>query len=401
MRGEKRRAKRHNGGVRVYLDHNATSPMRPEVRELLLTGLDAGWGNPSSVHAAGRRGRARIDEARERTAAALGVHEDSVVFTSGGTEANNLALFGVLRAAGAGAGLVTSQAEHPSVLEAAQALAREGHPVAFVAVDESARPDLDALERHSQEPGCRLVSVMAANNEVGTVTDLAGFAARLGRGAREKRRLLHVDAVQALGRLPLELDEWGADLASFSAHKVGGPVGVGVLVRRTGLALAPLLYGGGQEGGLRAGTENPAAIAAGALAIELAVNEQAAAAERWNELASRFWSRLHHAQPDTVLLGPPFGSRERLPNTLNVRVPGVDGRAFVARLDLEGLEVSAGSACASGSLEPSHVLLAMGLDEADARAGLRMSFGRSSTTQDADDAVEILSRTVESLRTTP
>lgn len=381
---------------RVYLDHNATTPLREEVRELFAETAARLAGNPSSVHASGRRARALLDEARERTAAALGVREDEVVFVSGGTEANNLALFGSVRPAPPGAGLVTTAIEHSSVLAAADRLESEGRPVVRVGVDAEGRPDLEAAVRAAR--GAALVSVGLANGEVGTVADVAGLVERLAERYGPARPPVHTDAVQALGRLPVRPGAQGPDLASFSAHKVGGPLGCGVLVRRSGFVLAAQMVGGGQESELRAGTENVPAIVAGARAIELAVAEQKEYAERAHALAVTLWDEVRGALPDACLLGPPIDSQERLPNTLNVCLPDVDGRVLVTRLDLEGLEASAGSACASGSLEPSHVLLAMGLDRERARAGLRLSLGRTSTRADVSIAVEILSRSLLSAR---
>jgi cysteine desulfurase len=382
---------------RVHLDHNATTPLRAEARALLLERLDALGGNPSALHRAGRIARQWLDEAREQVAGALGVDEDEVVFTSGGTESNNLALCGALGAAAAGRGLATSAAEHASVLGPAARLAATGRPVVRVGVDPQARPDLAALGAAARTGTVALVSVTAANNEVGTLTDLAALADALDV-LGPARPLLHTDAVQALGRVPVDLAAWRADLASFSAHKVGGPLGVGVLVRRRGVELAPLLTGGGQEAGVRPGTENVPAVCAAALAIELAVREQTDYAERVAALGAVFWEQVQLVRPDASLLGPPLGTRERLPNTLNVSLPDVDGRVLVARLDLEGLEVAAGSACASGSLEPSHVLRAMGLDDERARAGLRVSLGRTTTLADVRAAVDILRRTFSSAR---
>ncbi|MCC6407152.1 MAG: cysteine desulfurase [Planctomycetes bacterium] len=372
---------------RVYLDHNSTTPIRPEVRTALIATLDELGGNPSSVHTSGRRARHLLDEARERAAAALGVHEDELVFTSGGTEANNLAVLGALNAAGPGAKLVTTAIEHSSVLEPAQALASAGRPVDFVGVDR--RGLLDPTEVAERAIDARLVSVIAANNEIGTLAPLAQLARTHGRGW-----LLHTDAVQALGRIELRLAEWGIDLASFSMHKLGGPVGVGVLFRRKGVELAPLVRGGGQENGVRPGTENVAGIVASALAIELAVREREALATRLEALSHGLWRELHVALPKLQLVGPALGEAGRLPGTLNVLAPHVDGKVLVTRLDLAGLEVSAGSACASGSLEPSHVLLALGFARDEARAALRLSFGRSNTLEDVHNAVEILRRTL-------
>lgn len=384
----------------VYLDHNATTPLRPEVRELLLRELDGLQGNPSSLHAGGRRARALLDQARERVAGALSVHEEEVIFTGSGTEANNLALLGALGAAGAGAALAVGATEHSSVLGPAAALEAAGHPVLRIGVDAQGRLRQEELERALARSDLRILSLMAANNEVGVMAPLEQLATRLAERSGSARPLLHVDAVQALGRIPLHIGAFGAELLSLSAHKVGGPPGVGVLVRRRGLALRPLLFGGGQESELRPGTENAAAIAAAALAIELAVAEQADYAARVGALARELWRALSAALPSARLVGPPIEARDRIPNTLNVHVPGIDGRIFLARLDLEGLAVSAGSACASGALEASHVLRAMGMSDEAARASLRISLGRSTTRAEVDRAVEIMRRTALALCTT-
>lgn len=385
--------------TRVHLDFNATSPLREEALALYLEVARELAGNPSSLHQGGRRARHLLDEARERVAAALGAQEDEIVFTSGGTEANNLAVLGCVRAGAAGAAVVTTAVEHSSVLGPAARLEREGHPWRRVAVDSAGLVSPVAVAEAAADGACGLVSVQTAGNEVGQVMPLAAIAAALERIPADRRPRLHTDAVQALGRLPITLGGalggGAVDLATFSAHKVGGPPGVGVLFRRRGIPLEPLHYGGEQEGGLRPGTENVAAIAAAGLALELAVQEQPAFAERAAELARGLWEGIHAAHPRAVLLGPPLegASRVRLPGTLNTLLPGVDGKVLVTRLDLAGLEVSAGSACASGSLEPSHVLLAMGLSRELARAGLRLSIGRNTTWRDVREAVDIL-RTV-------
>lgn len=387
---------------RVYLDHNATTPLRPAVRERFLERLDALGGNPSSVHRAGREARAVLDEAREQVAAALRVHEDEIVFTSGGTESIQIAVLGAVRAAGPRAGLVTTAIEHSAVLGAADTLAGEGHPVGRLGVDGLGRLDLDRLVEFVHETGAALVSVQAANNEIGSVFPVREVVERLSRFGPAAPRV-HTDAVQALGRIDLPLARSEVDLASFSVHKLGGPLGVGILYRRQGTVLRAPYLGGGQEAALRPGTENVPAISAAALAVELALAEQALAVARWRGWCASFWRQLQAVLPGVELNGPPLEDATRLPNTLNLMLPAppgreLDGRLLVARLDLEGLEVSAGSACASGSLEPSHVVLALGHSPERARAALRVSFGWTTSDADVHTAVDILRRTFLSLR---
>lgn len=382
----------------VYLDHNATTPLRPEVRERWLEALESGGRNASSLHGAGREARDRIDRARERVAAALGAHEDEIVFTASGTEANNLALQGALAVAGPDAALATTRIEHSSVLDTAAALERRGHPLRAIDVDAEGIPAAETVVRAAR--GAALVAVMAANNEIGSLAPLEEIGSGLADLQAADRPRLHVDAVQALGRIPIRLADWKADFASFSAHKIGGPLGVGVLWHRRGTPLAPVLFGGGQEGGLRPGTENFAAIDAAALAVELAVAEQPAYHARTSHLSAETWHALRTQLPTVRLLGPPIGSGKRLPNTLAILLEDVEGKVLVTRLDLEGLLVGAGSACASGSLEPSHVLLAMGHDEAHARNALRLSFGRDTTSDDVRRAVDILRKLFATSRAT-
>ena len=389
--------------MRIHLDHNATTPLRPEARERWLSVTDELAGNASGLHAGGRRARAVIDDARAQVADALGTSEEAIIFTSGGTESNNLALAGVVLAQrGHDPRLVVSAAEHSSVLLAARALAERDARLHELRVTAAGLPDLEELERVLEGDPVALVSVMAANNEVGSVPDLQAVRARLD-AAPGPRALFHSDAVQALGRLPIDFERWGVDLASFSAHKVGGPVGVGVLCRRPGTPLEPLFHGGGHEGGYRPGTEDVAGIAAAAEAIRLAVEEQAETSKRLFALTSELWHALRNELPELELVGPGWpepatsdvddamtSACGRLPNTLCVRVPRTDGKVLVTRLDLAGIEASAGSACASGSIEPSHVLLAMGLDENAARSGLRLSLGRNTSREECMQAVDLL-----------
>jgi len=383
---------------RIYLDHNATTPIRPEVLTLWQELTSEGLANPSSLHASGRRARHLVDEARERVAAALGVAEDEITFTTGATEANSVALLGCLRPLGSRAGLVTTETEHASVLEAASRLEREGHPVARVGVDERGVLDSDALLAGVRSFDCRLVSVQTANNETGALQPIGELADRLTGERASNRPWLHVDAVQSLGKVPVQLSAWGISLATFSAHKLGGPPGVGVLVCARGTPVEPLTYGGGQEGGLWPGTESVASIAAAARAIELAVEEQERYRARTSELTRGLWERLRARIDGLRVVGPPVEAEERLPNTLNVLIPGTDGRVLVTALDLHGLEVSAGSACASGALEPSHVLIAMGYAHEAARAALRITLGRTTTASDCARAVDILEKALRSSR---
>ncbi len=377
--------------ARVHLDYNATTPLRPEAREVLLGVLDSGAANPSSVHGAGRAARAIIDDAREQVAGALGVTEDDVVFTSGGTESNNLALLGTMEAAEGPIKLVTTPVEHAAVLEPAEAAAArwpDRVDLNLLEVDSDGRPNLDGLGQ-LVEGGPALVSIIAANNEIGTVVPFSAVRAALGD---RPDVIYHADAVQLLGKRPFDLD--GVDLASFSAHKVGGPVGVGLLVRQRKCPIAPRTFGGAQEAALRPGTENVASIAAAACAVELAVREAAEFEERTRRLTGLFWERLRAEIPGVHLNGPAMDDPLRLANTLNVSLPLQEARTLVVRLDLEGMEVSAGSACASGSIEASHVLIALGLPAERAVAGIRLSLGRESTEEDIHTAVDRLRRTL-------
>lgn len=348
-----------------YFDANATTPPSAVVRAAVLEGLEA-WGNPSSTHAVGRDARERLETARTAVARAAAVPTREIVFTSGGTEANAMALFGAF-SAHAGPGpfrLVTGQTEHSSVLDVAAELERRGADVRYVPLTASGAASPDALDALLAERPAELVSLMAANNETGAVTDVPGLAAV----ARRHGAGFHVDAVQALGKLPPE--RWNdADLLSLSAHKIEGPKGVGALVVRRGRKLAPLLFGGSQERKRRGGTENLGGILGfGAAAASLAP-------ERWQALAvlrDRLEARLVERLPNVVFHGQ---GGQRLPNTTNLRFQGIDAAVLLSALDLDGFAVSAGSACSSGSIAPSHVLRALGLSEADAREGLRIALG--------------------------
>jgi len=375
---------------RVHLDHNATTPLRPEAREELLRALDALGGNPSSVHTSGRAARAELDEARERIAAALGVDADELIFTSGGTEANNAALFGAAPQDGA---VLVSAAEHSSVREAADALGASGRELRVLGVDPDGRLDVEDLETALQDGSAGLVSCVGANNEVGSVAPFTKIREAIEAFPREQRPVWHADCVQMLGKVPISPRTLGLSLASFSAHKVGGPLGVGILWCAKEQPFSARMVGGGQESGLRSGTENLPAIAAAAVAIELAVAELEDYAARTRSLTEELWRGVLASVPAAELVGPALDERGRLPNTLCALLPGEDGRVLVPRLDLAGLEVSAGSACSSGSIEPSPVLLALGHDEKAARAALRFSLGRTTTPEEVRAAIQIVGTT--------
>ncbi|HET6469410.1 MAG TPA: cysteine desulfurase family protein [Geminicoccaceae bacterium] len=345
----------------VYLDYNATAPIRPEVIEA-MAGAMAAPGNPSSIHGAGRSARARLEAARRAIAAAVGASAEGVVFTSGGTEANDLAL------AAAQGPVLVSAVEHPSVLDAAPEAVR-------VPVDRSGVVRLDALADLMDLHRPAVVSLMLANNETGVLQPVADAAAL----AHRHGALLHVDAVQALGKLPFDLTRLGADLLSLSAHKLGGPPGVGALVIGQGIEIRARQRGGGQEGRRRAGTENLPGIVGFARAVEFAPEADLA---RVGALRDALEARLLAACPDgAVVVGREVA---RLPNTSCILMPGVESATQLVHLDLAGIAVSSGSACSSGKVGPSHVLLAMGLPEEAARSAIRVSLGWASTERDID-----------------
>jgi cysteine desulfurase len=367
--------------VRVYLDHNASAPLRPEARAAMASALDV-VGNPSSAHREGARARALVEQARADVAALIGAAPAEIVFTSGATEANNLALRGVRSGA-----LVTTAIEHASVLETARALGRR---LAIVGVDAAGRiAASDVVAACATDT--TLVSVGLANGEVGSIAPVADVASALAG----RRVVVHTDAAQAVGRVPVDVAALGADLVSLSAHKLGGPTGVGALWVRRGIALDAQVTGGPQERDRRAGTENVAGIAgfgAAARAARAALDD----ATRLAALRDSLWDGIHTALPDAVLNGP--ADEPRLPNTLNLSVPAVAGESLLVLLDLAGVAASLGSACAAGAPEPSHVLQAMGRTDGEARNGLRLSLGPTTTAEDVAYVVETLPRLVAQIR---
>ncbi len=365
----------------LYLDHAAITPVRPEAKAAVLAALDT-FGNPSSVHAAGRAARDLLDRARAQVAAALGAQASEIVFTSGATESAALALRGVLGAAPAGRDdLVVTAVEHPCVLGLAEALRAEGRRVTVLPVDGRGLPDLD-LARASVTPRTALVCAMVANNETGVLLPVRELAAT----AREHGALFFTDAVQAVGKIEVDVRTLGADLVALTGQKFGGPRGAGALWVKSGLRLAPLL-GGSQERGRRAGTENLPGVAGLGAAIEAATARRDAEAPRLAALRARLEAGLLAAIPGARVNG---AGAARLPNVLSITLPGVDAEALLMALDLEGLCASAGSACHSGSTKPSSVLSAMGLSMADARATLRLSLGWTSSEAEVEGALRLI-----------
>jgi cysteine desulfurase len=356
----------------IYCDHNATTPLRAEVLEAMLPFLREDYGNASSVHTLGSRARCALEEARAHVAALIGAEPAEIVFTSGGTESNNLAILGAARASNSRA-IVTTAIEHASVRAPLRALHAEGYAVGEATVDGQGRTTAAHVAAQLEEPAA-LVSVGWANNEIGTVQPVGEIAAV----CQARQTLMHVDAVQAVGKIPVQVR--GIDLLSLSAHKLGGPKGVGALFVRRGVALQPLLRGGEQERGRRAGTENVAGIVGMGEACRLVTHELGAFAEACVALRDALWNELQAAIPD-VRRNCPAGT-DCLPNTLNVSFAGVPGEALVAALDLQGVAVSSGSACAAGAGEPSHVLIAVGHNVDAARNGVRFSFGRTNAPAD-------------------
>ncbi len=373
---------------RIYLDANATTRPFPEVIDVVARHLAETFGNPGSRHAEGRQARRVLESAREQIAELLGAVPSEVVFTSGGTEANNVAILG--RTQGAPGTIAVSAGEHPATVETVRSLVQRGWRMQTLPLDPNGRlqPVAGPLTEHAD---LRLVTVLLANNETGVVQDVAPIAA-------ECRKLgvpLFVDAVQAAGKIPLHFHDLGAMLLSIGAHKFHGPRGVGALLVREGLKLAPLSFGGHQEVSRRPGTESVALIAGMAKALELCVSDLAARTARLTELRDRLQLGLQAACSPTVING---SLTHRLPNTLNIAFPGVDGEALLVALDLEGIACSLGSACASGSAEPSPVLLAMGCSPDVYRSSVRISVSTDNSLEEIDDAVARIARVVQRLR---
>ncbi|WP_263791244.1 cysteine desulfurase family protein [Salinibacter sp.] len=386
---------------RVYLDHAATTPLDPEVFEVMKPYLLEEYGNASSVHQLGRQARVAMEGARERVAGCLGAESSEIVFTSGGTEADNLALKGALSAAstnGEDAGLVTSAAEHKAVVEPARRMMEQGRPVTLLSPDAHGAVTPEQVEAALDEDTA-LVSLMHTNNEIGVQTDIPAVASVCD--AHDV--LLHCDAVQAAGLQPLDVEALGVDLLSLSGHKFYGPKGIGVLYVRNGVDLGPLVEGGSQERDRRGGTQNVAGAIGLAEALERATAEAEERAARLSRLQRRLVEGLDDAVPGPYVCNTPLDEAPIAPHVVNVAFPPVgdeplDGEMLILNLDMQGILVSAGSACTSGALEPSHVLTALGLDRPTAAAAVRFSLGAKTTEEDIDEALDALHSTLQRMR---
>jgi cysteine desulfurase len=374
---------------RVYLDHNASTPVHPEVVAEMLPYFGEIFGNPSSIHAFGREAREGMDRARERVASFLSVSPQEIVFTSGGTESDNFALKGLAGARGKGH-IITSQVEHHAVLRAARALEAQGFDLTVVGVDEFGLVDPDDVRR-AIRPDTVAISIMHANSEVGTLQPIEA----IGRLARERGVPFHVDAVQTFGKLPIDVDALGIDVLSFSAHKIYGPKGAAGVFIRKGTKMVAVQHGGEHERRRRAGTENVAGIVGLGKAVEVRARDMQAEAPRVAALRDRLWEGVRARVPEVRLSGHPT---QRLPGTAGLLFRHVESESIVLGLDLKGIGVSAGSACTSGNVEPSHVLVAMGVGVDWAMGAVRCSLGRSTSAEDIDYVLECVEPLVRKLR---
>jgi len=376
---------------RIYLDHAATTPMDPLVVEAMKPFFTEMYGNPSSVHSSGSEARASVDAARSILAESLSCRAEEIFFTSGGTESNNLALKGIAWASeDSGSHIITSAVEHHAVLEPCDFLEKRGFQITRLPVDAGGLVD-PAEVKSAIRPETILISIMHANNEIGVIQPIR----EIGELAREKKVPLHVDAVQTFGHLPISVDEMGIDLLSVSAHKLYGPKGVGALYVRPGTRIESLLHGGGQEKGLRASTENVPSIVGFGRAVEIAARRMGDEHSHLRSLQQRMIRGILDNIPRTRLNGH---ADSRLPSNVNVSFEGVSAEAVLLGLDLEGIAASSGSACTTGVMEPSHVLLALGLSKETAEGSLRFTMGRNTTEAEVDTLLEVLPGIVERLR---
>ena len=396
---------------RVYLDYNATTPVEPEVLDAMLPYFSAEFGNASSIHTPGQKARAAVETAREQVAALIGARPQEIVFTSGGTESDNHAIFGVVHPLVSWPSkrspdpkddidkrmsiahlnhVITSAIEHEAVLNACQALEKQGVSVTYLAVDRDGQIDLEELRR-ALRPETVLITIMHANNELGTVQPLE----QIGSIAKEADVYFHTDAVQSAGKIPIDVNQLQVDLLSISGHKLYAPKGIGAVYVRGGTRVRQLLYGGHHQRGFRPGTENVAGIVGLGKAAELARESLAEDAQRLSALRNQLEQGLLRSVPQSRVNG---GTSPRTPNATNLVFPGLEGEALLIALDLKGLACSTGAACSSGAVEPSHVLTAIGLPPEEARASLRFSLGRHTTQADIDFALQVVPAAVAQLR---
>lgn len=375
----------------VYMDHSATTPVHPQVVEAMLPYLTTHFGNPSSVHKFGREVRKAVEEARLQVAELIGAKPEEIFFTSGGTEADNMAILGVGEAnAEKGNHIITSKVEHHAVLDTCEYLEKKGFKVTYLPVDEEGLVSVDELKAAITDETI-LITMMHVNNEVGTIQPIEEIA----QITREKGIILHTDAVQSVGKIPVNVDELGVDLLTMSSHKIYGPKGIGALYIRKGTKISPITFGGGQERKRRPGTENVPAIVGFGKATEVAKNELPAEMEKLAAMRNRFIDGILSSIDDVKLNGHP---EKRIPGNVNVSIRYIEGEALLLMLDMKNIAASSGSACTSGSLDPSHVLLAMGLSHEVAHGSLRLTLGRENTMEDIDYVINELQVIVERLR---
>ncbi|MCD6231777.1 cysteine desulfurase NifS [Candidatus Aerophobetes bacterium] len=376
---------------RIYLDYAATTPTHPEVIKEMFPFFSEVYGNPSSIYQLAQKAKRAVEEAREKVARFLNAKTEEIIFTSGGTEADNMALKGIAFAnKKRGNHIVTSKIEHHAVLNTCKWLEKQGFKVTYIPVDRYGVVDFDEL-RKSLTDKTILVSVMYANNEVGTIEPISEIA----RITKERGIYFHTDAVQIVGKIPVDVEKLGVDLLSLSAHKLYGPKGVGALYMRKGVRISSLIHGGHHERNKRAGTENVPGIVGLGKACEIAAKEMATEEKRLKILRDRLYKGLNRRIDEIFFNGHP---QNRLPGILNICIKYVEGESMLINLDLEGVCASSGSACTSSSLEPSHVLLAMGIPPEVAHGSLRFSLGRDTTEGDIDRVIEVLPPIVEKLR---
>lgn len=375
----------------IYMDHSATTPVAAEVLAAMLPYFSDKFGNASSLHGFGREAKEALEESRQKVARLLNAHPEEIVFTSGGTESDNLALRGIARRnRNSGRHIITSQIEHPAILETCRSLEQEGFSVTYLPVNREGLVDLSELEK-AIRPDTILISIMHANNEIGTIQPLE----EIGRLAAERDIYLHTDAVQTVGKIPVDVQAMGADLLSLSAHKLYGPKGVGALYIRRGTKIQSLATGGGHERGLRSGTENVPGIVGLARAADLAREEMAGEGQRLTELRDRLAGLVLERVKEAWVNG---SMEKRLAGSLNFGFSYVEGESLLLYLDSKGVAVSTGSACSSHKLEPSHVLLALGLKPEQCHGSLRITMGRSNSQEDVDYVADCIAEAVERFR---